>query len=82
MISRSIQTYTELSALLAEHGYDYKVARLSMWVHGAHAAENRFPSALAEVLELDAEERAKLAEAFTYGQHVPITERYKERPQA
>ncbi len=68
MMSRGITSQTGLSARMQEHGYDYQPGRLSGWMHGKSAVNRSFPSAFAEVLDLDDEERRRLADAFTYGQ--------------
>ena len=73
MLSRGIRTWVELSARLRERGHDFSAARMGSWSYGRHAADRTFPSALAEVLGLNREERARLADAFAYGQIVRIS---------
>ena len=51
----------------------FKAGRLNPWLYGKHSVHKSFPSALAEVLELDEVERRKLAVIFTYGQDESIT---------
>ena len=78
MARRGIVGWSALSRLLAEHGYDFTQARMSKWAYGRHAAPTAFPMALREVLQLDEEEAALLAEAFTYGQGERITLKWLE----
>jgi hypothetical protein len=73
MARRGIMGWSALSRLLAEHGYDYKPPRITKWAYGRHTIVPAFPMALREVLQLDEEEAALLAEAFTYGQGELIT---------
>jgi hypothetical protein len=78
MARRGIMGWSALSRLLAEHAYDYKPPRISNWAYGRHAAPSAFPVALREVLQLDEEEAALLAEAFAYGQDERITLKWLE----
>jgi hypothetical protein len=73
MARRGPMGWAAHSRLLAEHGYDFKPPRITNWAYGRHAAPSAFPLALREVLQLDEEEAALLAEAFTYGQDERIT---------
>jgi hypothetical protein len=78
MARRGPMGWAALSRLLAEHGYDFKPPRIMNWAYGRHAAPSAFPLALREVLQLDEEEAALLAEAFTYGQGERITLKWLE----
>jgi hypothetical protein len=78
MARRGPMGWAALSRLLAEHGYDFKPPRITNWAYGRHAAPSAFPVALREVLQLDEEEAALLAEAFTYGQGERITLKWLE----
>jgi hypothetical protein len=78
MARRGIMSWRALSRLLAEHGYDYKPARISNWAYGRHAIVPAFPMTLREVLQLDDEEETLLAKAFTYGQSERITLKWLE----
>jgi hypothetical protein len=78
MARRGIVGWSALSRLLAEHGYDFTQARMSKWAYGRRAAPTAFPMALREVLQLDEEEVALVAEAFTYGQGERITLKWLE----
>jgi hypothetical protein len=78
MARRGITGWAQLSRLLAEHGYDYKPQRISKWAYGRHTIVPAFPMALREVLQLDEEEEALLAKAFTYGQGERITLKWLE----
>ena len=80
MARRGIMGWSALSRLLAEAepGYDYRPPMISNWAYGRHAAPSAFPVALREVLQLDEEEAALLAEAFAYGQDERITLKWLE----
>ncbi len=58
----------ELLELLKERGYDVGQTRLSNWLYGRHGVAREFPAMLAEALDLSVEDRAELADAYTYGQ--------------
>lgn len=73
IIKRGIRGWTELSALMREHGHYFGPSSLSSWSYGRNAASKAFPGVFAEALQLDAEERARLADAFAYGQDEKIT---------
>ncbi len=72
-MSRGIETNKALADLLQSHGYPFRAASFSDWLYGHYTAPKVLPAALAEVLDLDEGERARLADAFTYGQNVLIT---------
>jgi hypothetical protein len=78
MARRGITGWNSLSSLMADKGYDFKSPRISNWAYGRHAAPSAFPVVLREVLQLDEEEAALLAEAFTYGQGERITLKWLE----
>jgi hypothetical protein len=75
MGKRGITNWTVLSARLKAHGYDFKPPRISNWAYGRHAVNRKFGRALAEVLELNKEERNHLAEAFLFGQDERVGDR-------
>jgi hypothetical protein len=78
MARRGITGWNSLSSLMSSKGYDFKPWRISNWAYGRHAPPCAFPVALREVLQLDEEEAALLAEAFAYGQDERITLKWLE----
>jgi hypothetical protein len=61
-----IRSYASLSALLRDHGHEFKSDTLRNWLTGRTSVHHTFPPALVEALRLDEGERARLADAFTY----------------
>jgi hypothetical protein len=72
MSRRGLRTWTALSALLEDSAFYYKPSRISNWAFGRHAVDRYFGHALATALDLTPEERGRLADAFLFGQDVPI----------
>jgi hypothetical protein len=78
MARRGITGWNSLSSLMSSKGYDFKPPRISNWAYGRHTIVPAFHMALREVLQLDEEEEALLAKAFTYGQGERITLKWLE----
>lgn len=70
---RGIRQWKELSGLLALEGHEVSAARLSHYFHGRNSGPKWLPRAIASVLRLDNEDKQKLANAFAYGQDIPIS---------
>lgn len=68
MATRGITGYADLSVLLRGSGHDFSDDVLRNWLTGRTSVHKTFSPALAEVLRLDDEERARLADVFTYHQ--------------
>ena len=65
MLKKGIRSYTKLSTLLRSHGYNFNQSSFSSWAFGRNSAPKTLPPALAEVLRLNEEERAKLARTLS-----------------
>ena len=78
MARRGVRTWSRLSAMLRQAGYNFTPQRISNWAYGLHAADRRIGRALREVLELDEDEEIKLALAFLNGQDEKIDADYRE----
>jgi len=71
MAEQGVRSQMELVRLFRASGYTLTQGRLSHWLLGRYAVAKDFPSQLAEVLELDEEQKMKLAVAFAFGQGEP-----------
>lgn len=71
MRSRGIERQEDLAECLSEvSGETYKQQRLSRYLMGNRPAYKRLPKHLSDALELDEEERTRLAKAYAYGQEI------------
>jgi len=74
MARRGIRQWKALSVLLEEAGHHYTPQRISNWAYGRHAVDRSFGRAFNEVMNLTEDERHQLADAFVFGQEVPVGE--------
>lgn len=72
MAEKGLTQLKELSEQLALEDEQVSPSRLSNWFHGRNAAPPRIPRAIAKALKLDDERKQRLANAYAYGQDVPV----------
>lgn len=72
--SRGVEEWTVLTGMLNEAGWSGTRTTISNYIRGKHPVHPEFIRYLVEVLELTAEERRRLADAFAYEQGFSVTE--------
>lgn len=68
MESRGIEEWATLTTMLNVAGWDGTRTTFTNWMRGKHPTHPEIIPLLVEVLELNGEEKQRLADAFTYGQ--------------
>jgi hypothetical protein len=73
MAERGIRREADVLDLLASEGFKVSQSGFNGWLYGKYGVNKDFPSAFAEALDLDEEQKRRLAMAFAFGQNKRLT---------